>query len=678
MKKIQSIALMMAIALTGTVGFTACSSEDIIDENVVYDSNGNAGVKSEFVISIPRSVVRTTRMSGAITQNAGTEGQFRGIDNISLIPFSVTPPTGSSEKNTDIIKLGYIASNGLGKAGYINYKVYTNEFVPVGTKHFLFYGKAIDNEAEVAITSMDDKFKYGVIKPTGLTDETFINPNSVSFSLEQIVSNTTDPQAGDAAGQAIVELLTKLANIPSTADAPNDKWSTTTNLSLATLYKNFITLTTASSNSLAAILSRLYFSADRVLASDPARPLANAIRSKIEEACSSLTEGSPATLKGTYEGYPTNLGLPDGAARVSWNGSEFVDISAEYSESFKQKLTDYVYPAALWYYVSTPLKAADSKKSGKYESKSTWKEVIDNIYGDAENEVEAGTQSIALRDPVQYGVGRVETKILKMGDGTFYDRSGAEVNVDNGYTLTGFLLGGQNTARYDFSSAGTGNKPIYDRAVPSGITAKRDITTSANHTLALETIEDQVVNAALELVNNGADFMGADGIIPAGGTFYLAVRLDPKDASNYKENNNELLSRIVIKDHVTYLNVTIKNGKPHVEYVKDSDGVPIGIDTDGDGTPDDVKIDVNGDGTPDTFIPDPEHGGPGWDTDGDGDVDIPVTPDPDTDEYPDSPYNPEGLGTATNGIPDLSSPSIEVGTSVDLEWQDGLVLNPSI
>ena len=108
MKKIQSIALMMAIALTGTVGFTACSSEDIIDENVVYDSNGNAGVKSEFVISIPRSVVRTTRMSGAITQNAGTEGQFRGIDNISLIPFSDTP-TGTSEKNADVIGQAYHA-----------------------------------------------------------------------------------------------------------------------------------------------------------------------------------------------------------------------------------------------------------------------------------------------------------------------------------------------------------------------------------------------------------------------------------------------------------------------------------------------------------------------------------------------------------------------------------------
>ena len=72
MKKIQSFALMMASALTGTVGFTACSSETI-DENVVYDSSGHAGVKSEFVISIPRSVVRTsTRMSDAITQKDGT------------------------------------------------------------------------------------------------------------------------------------------------------------------------------------------------------------------------------------------------------------------------------------------------------------------------------------------------------------------------------------------------------------------------------------------------------------------------------------------------------------------------------------------------------------------------------------------------------------------------------
>jgi len=674
MKKIQSIALMMAIALTGTVGFTACSSEEKIDENVVYDSNGTAGVKSEFVISIPRSVVRTTRMSDDITQSKGDVKKFRGIDNISLIPFSDTP-TGTSEKNADVIKLSSISSNTLGKPGTVNYKVYNDEFVPVGTKHFLFYGKAIDVTAERAITSMDDKFTYGVINPSGLTS--FTKPNDVSFSLEQIVTND-DPQAGDAAGQAIVALLTELANI-STKDNPtaaDDKWSTTTNLSLATLYKNFTSLTTASSNSLAAILSKLYFSADRVLASDPARPLATAIRTKISDACSSLTEGTPATLKSTYTGYPTNLGLPDGAARVSWNGSEFIDISAQYSESFHQRLTDYLYPAALWYYVSTPLKAAEVKKSNQYDSKETWKEVIDNIYNDAEDAVSAGTQSIALKDPIQYGVGRIETKI-NMLEGKFYDANGKEVDVTNGFTLKGFLLGGQNTVGYDFSptTAYDENLPIYDRAVPTGIIARSNSTTSANQTLALETKTDQIVNAALELVNNGADFMGADGIIPSGGTFYLAVKLDPTTADNY---DRYTLNKIIIKDHVTLLTVTIKNGKPHVAYVKDDEGKPIGIDTDGDGQPDDVPYDINDDGTPDTFIKDPTNGGPGWDTNGDGIVDIPVLPDPNTGEYPDSPDNPEGLGDATNGIPDLSSPSIELGTSVDLEWQQGLILTPSI
>ena len=100
------------------------------------------------------------------------------------------------------------------------------------------------------------------------------------------------------------------------------------------------------------------------------------------------------------------------------------------------------------------------------------------------------------------------------------------------------------------------------------------------------------------------------------------------------------------------------------------------MDADGDGQPD--PYDIDNDGTPDTFITDPTHGGPGWDTDGDGEVDIPVLPNPITGEYPSSPTIPDGLGNATNGVPDLSSPGIELGTSVNLEWEEGLILRPSI
>ena len=147
------------------------------------------------------------------------------------------------------------------------------------------------------------------------------------------------------------------------------------------------------------------------------------------------------------------------------------------------------------------------------------------------------------------------------------------------------------------------------------------------------------------------------------------------------------------------MTVTIKNGKTDADrngdgipdvYLKDANGVPIGVDVNGDGVIDDNdKYDMNGDnkpdpgydidndGTGDTFITDPTHGGPGWDTDGDGEVDIPVLPNADG-SYPDGPNVPGGLGNATNGVPDLSSPGIEIGTSVNLEWQEGLVINPEI
>jgi len=684
MKKVKTIALMMGIALTGMAGFTACSSSDIEENaNVVFDDSGKAGVKSEFVISIPRTVVGSTRMENNVTQNEGSVLQFRGIDNIRLIPFA-DEPTGTSTKLSDIMRLS--AVNALNKPGSVNYKVYSDQFVPVGTKYFLFYGKAIDYAAESAITSIDDKFHFGILNAKGLTDDEFTKPNDILFSLEQI-NTSEEAQAGDPTGQRIVQLLTSLANTSSDAAAPNNKWSTTTNLVMATLYKNFLGVTTASSSSLSFILSKLYFSLDHVKSTDPARPLADKIKSTIEGVCASAPiNGDPVSLTYDYVGYPYDLGLPDGAARVRWNrtSNSFIDISANYTKNFKLKITDYVYPAALWYYVNTPLKAAGEKKSDQYDDAGNWEGVINSVYGTtASDEVVAGTQSIALREQAEYGVGRIETRI-SMGDGTFYDGNCKEVTIGNGFRLKGLLIGGQNSVRYDFTSVGNENMAIYDREMSSNsiIAKPGSITASANQTLALETKSAQVVYAALELVNGGEQFMGFDGVIPAGATFYLVVKLDPTTAANYQAGS---LDKIVMQDHVTKLTVTIKNGSTTVDrngdgtpdvYVKDEDGTPIGVDVDGDGTVD--PYDIDGDGTDDTFVTDPDHGGPGWDTDRDGEVDIPVTPDSESGTYPDAPNNPEGLGGATNGIPDLTSPGIELGTSVNLEWQQGLILNPNI
>lgn len=685
MRRINAFIGMTALALTTVLGLASCSSDKIEENNsrIVTDENGTVGVKPEFVISIPRTVVNTgtTRMNNDITQDKGTVEQFRGLDNIHLISFAQTP-AAQTPKLSAILRLSPIES--LASAGKLNYKVYADQFVPVGTRNFLFYAKAIDGYAENVISAMDDKFHYGHLIVEGLTDNEFSTPSDVTFSLEPINTVGTE-QAGNAAGRAIVNLLNTLAMAETTAaPAPYDKWSTCPNILMWSLYRNFIGITAISSENVAIMLSELYFSLADIDQTDLAYSLATSLRSAILNACrTEPVSGTPLQLKNDYVGYPSSIGLPAGAARVRWNHTtnSFVDVTANYGADMKANITQYTYPAALWYFVSTPLKAASEIKSPDYNSADNWDGVISNVYGSAEEVVSDNTQSVALQKAAQYGVGRMETSIA-MGGGTFYDGNGKEVDLGAGFTLTGMLIGGQNSVGFDFTSKGNENQTIYDRDVMPNIVAKANYTTATNQTLALETKSNQVINVALELRNGGGEFQGADGIIPSGGTFYLAAQLDPVKASNYAAGK---LDKIFMQDHVTRLTITIENGSttpdrngdgiPDV-YVKDEDGNPIGVDDDGDGQPD--PYDIDGDGEPDDFITDPDHGGPGWDTDGDGEVDRPVTPDPSTGDYPDSPNVPEGLGNATNGVPDLTSPLIELGTSVDLQWQQGLILNPSI
>ena len=696
MKRNRFFVMMSIAGLSLSAMFTACSSgsDAEVNTNVIYNEEGKAGVMPEFVISLPRNVVGSTRMQNDITQNLGTSDQFRGIDNIRLIPFSASPE-GTSTKLADIIRLSSISA--LEKPGSVNYKVYADQFVPVGTKYFMFYGKAVDWNVDEALTSMDDKFKFGVLKSTGLTESEFTNAYSVNFSLEQI-NTSTEEQQNDPVGRAIIQLMSQLANAQVTGvDAPNNAWRTTTHEVLAALYKNFIGTTVYSSNTLALILDKIYFGLEHVGSTDPARPLANRIRSLITDACVAGYEpiaNTPLQLNSNYTGYPGNIGLPDGAARCRWNASGlqanmFVDMTANYTLGFKVKPTDYCYPAALWYFVSTPVRTSASIESVNYGDKNNWQEVIDGIYKAANDEVKEGTRSVALVDPVQYAVGRLETTVQMESGGTIYDGDGKAVDFGDGYTLKGLILGGQNSVNYKFQKAGNENLCIYDRVMSSSnLTFKPGVPmTGANQTLALETEKDQTVYAALELVNNGQAFRGADGTIPAGGVFYMTVKLDPlaTTTSGYSETVN----KIITKDHVTKLTVTIKKGSetpdrngdgiPDVYIFDPETGEPIGVDADGDGKVD--PYDIDGDGKPDTFITDPAHGGPGWNTDGedgDGEVDIPVLPNPLDGTYPPSPTVPDGLGNATNGIPDLSSPGIELGTSVNLKWEEGLDLRPSI
>ena len=275
-------------------------------------------------------------------------------------------------------------------------------------------------------------------------------------------------------------------------------------------------------------------------------------------------------------------------------------------------LENYVYPANLQYFVNSAVKTANSVMSPGYGDK-TWDAIL-NEYIDG-TAVSSETRSVAINDPVQYGVGRLDATVKGLKGSSeegnkYYDYTGTEVDVTNGFELTGILIGGQKTVGWNYAVKGTDAYTIYDKTMsePSSMTVKRGTATATNYTLVLQTGEtaaEKTVNIALEFVNNCPDFVGANGeIIPNGATFYLVGALKTSEATNTDADAvADAKDRIFTQDFKTIANFTIKPGSP---------------------------------------------------TTGDDD------------------HNDDGLGTATKGLPDLRNTQMELGLSVDLQWKPGL------
>lgn len=95
MIKLDKFALMGAFVLTGALGFTACSSDDDLGNSDTPNLTGDV-VKTQFAINVPHA--QGTRMSADVTQS---DTDFRGMDNIRLIPFDLKNNADGSIKAFD-------------------------------------------------------------------------------------------------------------------------------------------------------------------------------------------------------------------------------------------------------------------------------------------------------------------------------------------------------------------------------------------------------------------------------------------------------------------------------------------------------------------------------------------------------------------------------------------------
>ena len=632
MKKFKYFAYVGAIALLSVVGFTACSSSDdvTLDPNPTFDGES---VKTQFTISLPENI--KMRMASTTVQETG----FRGIDNIKLVPYTLV--SGDVEKesnaNDNLISLAAISSTEI-TGNSSKSKVYADVNLKVNTSNFLFYGKAVDdNSAETAITSPADKFKFGTLEVKNLTGKPELT--DVEFAPVKIyedygtAAEQTAINNGKTVGTNLIAALNAVANATPTEELsvgtaqPAFKDVTAEqDATINQLATNFKKIETGSSKNIEWVFKELYMTLDGYVTTAAqttvpnAYKMAVAIRAALDnyvetEKTSGVT--TSVTLKPAYTGYPASVNLPDGAARVAYNATdkEFKAVTnVDYASMNVAALENYVYPANLQYYVNSPVKVSDNVQSPSYGTK-TWADVLADLYSDGR--VTDATRSVAIVNPVQYGVARLDVKVNGLeaegstneGGDTYYDHNGTQVNVDAGFELTGILIGGQKSVGWNFVKKGSTTYTVYDKTMngtSAAMTVKREDETATNYTLVLQSTDNETVNVALEFINNCADFIGANGdIIPHGATFYLVGALKPSEATNKTAASvADAKDRVFTQDFKTIATFTIKQGADNGTTTEENEK--------------------------------------------------------------------EGLGTATKGLPDLRTPQMELGLSVNLEWKPGL------
>lgn len=495
----------LGVLLLASAGLASCSSDD------TFSGEGpQAGdpVKTQFAISVP--VGKSGRLSQDIVQGQSPT-QFRGMDNIQLIPFTTAPAAGGTGQTP--IALGSIHDNEL--AAGTNAKVYYEVQINPGVSHFLFYGEAY--------SANDDAKTNGAL--TANVEQAI---NNISFSLKPI---STDAE-NDAEATTLLAALNLVAQ---SSIEPVGSWAN--DVDLKPYYDAFTSLKAGSANSIRLALTELR----SAVGIDT--PLKQTISDNIEQALDDIKDCT----------YPQNVGLPDGAAQLKFEGGAFSYINSENIGNLSYTSMDrFVYPASLYYMANTDIKTADTRLSDRYST--NWETCL-GLYNPDGTSVTATTQSVALVQPVKYAVGRFDVA-AKFSASSINDNVGESIAVtaEDGITLDGILIGGQKNADWQFAPLASSEEyTIYDASVTSTKLGTADIASKIMaQSLALSTTAGTNVNFALELTNNtGNAFTGVDGIVPDGAKFYLVGLLVPQAG---KADN-----KVFAQAYNTKANVTISS-----------------------------------------------------------------------------------------------------------------------
>lgn len=515
-----------------------------------------------------------TRQSAAITQadEKADGSHFRGISDLTILPFSVKP-TGS-----DCIAAGDNALGG--KIGVpeelpsvyteaatsgANSKYYLEVPMKIGTNAFLVYGRATGANSDLA-----DKQANGILSKT-----TGAAAGNYSFAPVPMVENIADGKAAGAAGDAIVTYLNSIFNA---------NWADPTNYSsLYGLYPMVKEMQAGSSANVLAFINKVYELLLPARTTDYVDAALDAI-----EAGATVAAGAVTALPAACQNFPGDLGLPDGAAVIAWNETNKAFVAVTTKNNFNGLNIDvnkFCFPAELYYRANSRIHTATQpfistltpqQNAEAIFNRGKWAGTDNtSVLGQTTTSgnalftpngvVTASTTVIAITDPLQYAVGRLDVKLAAAAN--LKDAEDNTVDPTK-LAITGVIIGQQSPVDFKFNSkfAAEGDPlyMIYDSKIDAAAATIGSETPT--HTLALETAKNQKVNIALELQNNtGESIAIATGdlgkIIPNGCKFYLVGQVDPANPASAGSivASSPAAGKVIAQDYITTVTFTLND-----------------------------------------------------------------------------------------------------------------------
>lgn len=308
------------------------------------------------------------------------------------------------------------------------------------------------------------------------------------------------------------------------------------------------------------------------------------IGDRIEEFATVSGSGAGATLTlkdADLRGFPGNMGLPEGCVAIQWDGSKFVVISEGTYDIHLAPMDRFCYPPSLWYYVNSQVSVAKMLGSEASESvaesniaawykntSAAWSNILDQ-YNAGERRlgpvVKKGAVSVAINDPMQYGVALLKLNLAKTTSSILEDKDHADVNVNNSnFPMTAVIVAGQHKQNFDFSPL-TGNEyyvydnmPLSDtRGTLSWITNLGSVTNSPSYTLLLQSLQEEDVIICIEFQNNSnTTFRGETGYIVPGSKFYMYGRIEYNNGTGVDKS---LVKSVFQQDYITEVTLKINS-----------------------------------------------------------------------------------------------------------------------